>query len=296
MIGRAHEGAAILGPSRAVTFEVICAGEALWALSPARSGRRLRFRPSGGAVNAAVALARAGLRVGLAAAMADDASGRALVDRVGAAGVDVGGVTLARVPPGLVVVDQIEGASRVLAHRVEDHLPVMIPAVWSAPLLLLSGLSPALAPMAALCKAARAARREGAIVVVDVNARREVWAGHDARVIRAILGEASVVRASGADLAALACGPDALRAAMRRDATLVSTDGPGLAVATGPFGEVAQRPEAVSRVHLPGAGDAFTAALCAELVRSGGRGGGRAETWDRALRRAHASAMGLRPA
>jgi 2-dehydro-3-deoxygluconokinase len=291
MIGRATDRRAILGPARAVAFEVICAGEALWALSPTRSGARLRFRPSGGAVNAALTLAKAGVRVGLAAAVADDAAGRALVEKVGAAGVDVGGVSLARVPPGLVVVDEIEGASRVRAHRVEDHLPVTVPAAWSAPVLLLSGLSPALAPMAALCKAARAARREGVIVVVDVNARREVWASHDARVLRAILGEASVVRLSGADLAALGWWPGAVRAVMRKDAALVLTDGPGPAVATGPFGEVARPPEAVSSVRLPGAGDAFTAAVCAELARSGGQGE-RAETWDRAIRRGHAAARG----
>ena len=146
-------------------------------------------------------------------------------------------------PPGLVVVDELEGASRVLAHRAEDHLPVTVPAGWSSRILLLSGLSPALAPMAALCKAARAARRAGTLVVVDVNARREVWAPHDPRVLRAILGEASVVRCSTADLAALhLVGPDTLRAAMRRDATLVVTDGAGVAVATGPFGEVARAP------------------------------------------------------
>jgi sugar/nucleoside kinase (ribokinase family) len=61
-------------------------------------------------------------------------------------------------------------------------------------------------------------------------------------------------------------------------------------VAAGPFGEVAQRPEAVSPVPLPGAGDAFTAAICAELARSGGRDRERAETWDQAIRRGHAAA------
>ena len=189
-----------------------------------------------------------------------------------------------------MVVDEIEGARRVLAHRVADHLPVAVPAVWSARILLVSGLSPALAPMAALCKAARAARREGALVVVDVNARREVWAPHDARVIRAILGEASVVRCSTADLAALrVVGPDTLRAGHAAGgATLVVTDGPGVAVATGPFGEVARAPAAVSPRRLPGAGDAFTAAICAELVH--GEREEQAETWDRALRRGHRDA------
>jgi sugar/nucleoside kinase (ribokinase family) len=279
---------------------VICAGEALWAIALQGGARRsaaapLRFQPSGGAVNAALALVGAGVHVGLAAALADDTSGRALVARLSAAGVDTGGVALSRVPPGLVVVDEIDGGSRVLAHRAADHLPVAIPAAWSSQVLLLSGLSPALAPMAALCKAARAARRAGALVVVDVNARREVWASHDPRVIRAILGEASIVRCSSADLAAMQCGPDALRAAMRRGATLVTTDGAGVAVASGPFGEVARPPEVVAPSRLPGAGDAFTAAICAELVRAGDRVEEQAETWDRALRRGHAAARARLP-
>ncbi|XXR88225.1 hypothetical protein WME96_43635 [Sorangium sp. So ce406] len=49
------------------TLNVICAGEALWDLAPP-GGTSLRFRPGGGAVNAAVALARSGLRVGLVVA------------------------------------------------------------------------------------------------------------------------------------------------------------------------------------------------------------------------------------
>ncbi len=179
---------------------------------------------------------------------------------------------------------------RVLRFRPEDEPPVAVPAAWEARVLLLSGLSPALAYAAELCRAARAARRAGTMVVVDVNARRHAWAGQDPRAIRALLGEADVVRCSRADLAALGVDEAAMRAAARRGAVIVMTGGPGAAWATGPFGELAQVPRVVARVCPPGAGDAFTAAICAELARAGDPGADRADRWDRALRRGHAAA------
>ena len=64
--------ARVASPRVVSTLDVICAGEALRDLAPP-GGTLLRFRPGGGAVNAAVALARSGLRVGLAAALGDSA-------------------------------------------------------------------------------------------------------------------------------------------------------------------------------------------------------------------------------
>jgi 2-dehydro-3-deoxygluconokinase len=285
---------AMSAPGRAASFDVVCAGEARWDFTASMGTfgageARPRFRPSGGAVNAALALAQGGIRVGLAAVLADDAPGRALMARLEAAGVDVGGVALALQRPGILVVEPAGAGRRVLRYRAEDDLPVTVPPAWSAPVLLLSGLSPALAYGAELCRAARAARRAGTIVVVDVNARRHVWAGQDPRAIRALLGEADVVRYSRADLAALGIDAAAMRAASRRGAVLVQTDGAGAAWATGPFGEVAQVPRVVARTSQAGAGDAFTAAICAELARAG-EAGERADVWERALRRGHAAA------
>lgn len=82
----------------------------------------------------------------------------------------------------------------------------------------------------------------------------------------------------------------AVRAALRDDATLVVTRGAGAARATGPFGEVVRAPQAVAAREPRGAGDAFTAAVCAEFARAGDHGGERAEFWERALRRGHEAA------
>jgi sugar/nucleoside kinase (ribokinase family) len=272
------------------SFDVICAGEALWALAaPPTPAARARFRAAGGAVNAAVALARSGLRVGLAAAVGDDALGRELLAKVTAAGVDVGGVAFAPPRAGLVIVETA-GAHRIVPYRTDDEPPIAVPPKWAAQVLLLSGLSPALPHAAGLCKAARSARRAGSVIVVDVNARRHVWAGRDARAIRALLRECDVVRCSTEDLAGLGVDVATLRAAMRESAVLVLTHGAGVARALGPFGEIARAPEALATTDPVGAGDAFTAAVCAELARAGEHQPHRFDLWDRVLRRGHAAA------
>lgn len=275
------------------TLDVICVGEAIWDMA-ASTGERLRFRPGGGAVAAAVALAKDGLRVGLAAALGDHSPSRALVARVAAAGVDVRGVRLVPAHAGLVVLEAAGDAKHMIPHRAEDELPVEVPDGWEAPVLLISGVSPALAPMAGLCRAARAARRAGAIVVLDLNTRWHVWAGRDPRTLHALLREADVVRCSAADMFVLDLSEARLRAGMRPDATLVLTHDSGLARAAGAFGDIAVAPPSPDPAAAD-AGDVFIATLCAEIARDPAYVSDRPELWAHALRRAHeAAASALR--
>lgn len=263
------------------TFDVVCAGEALWSLdAPDRPGS-LHFRPGGGAADVAVRLSRAGFRVGLATALGDDSAGRALCARIAAAGVDVGGVTLAPPGRGLFFV-QGAGADRQVISHVGQERAFALPPGWQAQVLLLSGLSPVLAHAAALCKAARAARRAGSIVMVDVNARPQVWAGHDPRAVRSVLREADVVRCSAEDLVTLGLEPRAVRAAMRAEGVLVGGDLAGDAWAVGPFGDVVAPRPLEGPATLAGSGD-VTAAVCAELSRGGPAVLTRAHAWRRAL-------------
>jgi sugar/nucleoside kinase (ribokinase family) len=265
------------------TFDVVCAGEALWSLDVAQaSPQPLHFRPGGGAANVAVRLARAGLGVGLATALGDDVAGRALRARIAATGVDVGGVTLAPPAIGLFFVQGAGAEHPVITHAGQERA-FAVPAGWQAQVLLLSGLSPVLAHAAALCKAARAARRAGSIVVVDVNARPHVWAGHDPRAVRSVLREADVVRCSGEDMVTLDLDPVAVRAAMRAGGVLVSDDFTGAAWATGSFGEVVAPRAAQGAALLGRSGDALIAAVCAELAREGPAALTRADPWQRAL-------------
>lgn len=271
-------------------FDVICAGEALWSVDDVEARHPApRLRPGGGAVTSALALARQGLRVGLATVLDNDSFGRRLRDNLAAAGIDTAGVELAQPASGIVFV---RGGARQVVSLREQEQPVAVPAHWSSQVLLLSGMSPVVAHGAALCKAARAARRAGSIVVVDVNARWDLWVGRDARSIRMILREADVVWASAEDLFGLNMDAAAMRSALRPTAVLASSDGAGSAFASGPFGEVARTPGD----HLlppTGEGDAFATAICAELARAGKVEDGSAELWSRALRRGHEAATAL---
>jgi 2-dehydro-3-deoxygluconokinase len=285
-----HAISRVRGERPTKAFDVICAGEALWKLAaPATSlperARGLRLRPGGGPVKVALALASEGLRVGVATVLADDTFGRDCVERISASGVDVGGVALAPPRAALVRVDASGGANPLVSDANATP-PLELPAGWSSRILLLSGLSPVVSHAAALCKAARSARRGGAIVVIDFNASLHVWAGRDPRTIHMVLREVDVARCSFADLAVLGMDVGTVRAALRNDAVLVVSDGVGGAVATGPFGEVSFLPPPGER-PAAGSGDLCTAAICAELARPGERGESVRARWFRALQRGH---------
>src|SRR5262245_309711 len=94
-------------------FDVICAGEALalWQGEATSASTPLALRPGGGAVHAALALARlGGVRVALATILPDDRVGRALRKRIADAGVDVRAVALSP-PRRSIVIATSTGAS-----------------------------------------------------------------------------------------------------------------------------------------------------------------------------------------
>ncbi len=272
------------------SFDVVCAGEALWKLTTpdgvfSKKSPEVRLRPGGGPVNIALALAGEGLRVGLATVLTDDTFGRSCFERIAVSGVDVGGISLAQPRSGFVRVDA-NGSAAQLPTDAEEELPLEVPVGWTARVLLLSGLSPVVSHAAALCKAARAARRHGSLVLIDFNASLHVWAGRDPRTIQMVLREVDAARCSLADLAVLGTDLTAVRAALRPHAVLIVGDGSGGAVATGPFGEVAFLPPPGTRLRS-GAGDACTAATCAELTRPGEPGESASARWFKALRRGY---------
>jgi sugar/nucleoside kinase (ribokinase family) len=283
-----REGASVVEAARAArSFDVICAGEALWKVASGESratrspgGRGLE--PGGGPVTVALALAKRGLRVGVATVLSDDTFGREHVGRLAAAGVDVGGVVLARPRTGFVLVDASGGANQVPAEA-EEAPPMRVPAGWSSRLLFLSGLSPVVSHAAALCRAARAARREGTFVLLDFNASLHLWAGRDPRTILMVLREVDAARCSVADLATIGMDRGAVRAGLREGAVLVVGDGATGATASGPFGDVVFAPPAEVRRRPTGAGDSYAAGICATLARRGEPGESAGARWSRAL-------------
>jgi 2-dehydro-3-deoxygluconokinase len=264
----------------AKTFDVICAGEALYRLVPQGPRKPARVHPTRGAVSTAMTLAREGLHVGLATILPDDTVGRSLHDALAGAHVDVDGVVLDTRASGLFFVQR--GGQLVVRSREQDR-PVNVPPEWAAGVLLLSGVSPLVAQAAALCRAARAARRLGSVVVVDLNARWDLWKGADARAIRMILREADVVSCSGADLFGLNMDVPSLRSALRADAVLAMTDGLGNGFVWGPFDEVARVADRRPEPPRYQEGDALTSAICLELARAGGGALHRGALWTRAL-------------
>jgi sugar/nucleoside kinase (ribokinase family) len=221
-------------------------------------------------------LTASGLHVALVAVLEDDRRTRAVLEEMAACKVEVGAVKLVPVSTGLVVVD----ASGALSGLVSDRGrmgQVSIPPSWSSRVLLLSGLSPITSRLAALCKAARKARREGSTIVLDLVGRLRDWNGHDPRVISMLLREADVVCCSLFDLAAIGTDATTVRRAMRRTATLVlDHDDSGTAVGT--FGEVRVPSPAPSAAEI-------LAATCIEYARPGGPGETPAARWHRILRR-----------
>src|SRR5262249_34207012 len=136
---------------------------------------------------------------------------------------------------------------------------------WSAQVLLLSGLSAVTSKLAVFCKAARSARRDGAIVVLDAVGSLRHWTGCDARLTSMVLREADVVRSSYLDLAVLGTDATSVRRIMRPNATLVLSDDGGTTV-SGPFGEVRVPTRRASSAARDFA-ETCTAAICAELAQ-----------------------------
>lgn len=259
------------GSRAARSFDVICAGAS--SLDVANDGSKTRI--GGGAARTALALARRDLRTGVATVLTDDAAGRAVQKKVAATGVDVSGIVLAPSKNGLFFVRG--GALQSLATGKEEP-PVAIPEDWSSRVLLLSGMSPAVSSAAALCKAARAARRTGSIVMVDLHADWNAWKGQNWRSIRMILREADVAWASAEDLVGLNLDLVSARAAMPSRAVFV-THLAGRVSAHGIFGEVT----CSSKRGPVDTDDDIVAAIAFELVHAKGAVENDAAIWSRAF-------------
>jgi 2-dehydro-3-deoxygluconokinase len=283
-----------LSRSRRGRLDVLTAGEALWDLVAPDGARfedaaALALRPGGAAVNVATRLAAMGHVTALAATVGDDALGRALRARVAALGIDVADVVPSPVRTGLVVVE-VASPPRVVAYRTPGDGEARWRGARRPRVLVLTGITPSGPQASAWRRAADAASSSGTRVVVDINARARVWASaRTPRPALLVAGVAHVVRASTGDLRVLRITESALRTAMRPGATLVLTDGPRAAVATGPFGRSAVRP-AGRRGFAMGAGDAFTAALTAGLLDASDADLEGATFWRKILAAGHALA------
>jgi len=279
--------------ARGRTFDVICAGDTSFRLSSpfslfASAAAALRIRPDRGVVGTAIALATRGLRVGIATELTDDPLGRATVRRLMDGGVDVEGVTVRPLAGELLVA---RGAARghdlVASSPTDGGASFAVPQGWSSRVLLVAGSSPLVARAASHCRAARAGRRHGAVVVVELAARWHEWAGRDVRALRSVVREADVVVCTASDLRALGLDVGALREMLRASAVLVFVDR-DVTCAFAPFGQIARPVER----RASAARDADVAvSVCAELARAADPADSRPELWERVLGRAACGAL-----
>jgi 2-dehydro-3-deoxygluconokinase len=283
-------------PARGAVFDVLVVGETHWSVArTAEAGRAIQVRPGGGAVNTALALAQRKTHVGLVTIVENDALGLRLIDKLRATGIDTSGVTL-RVAGDVLLVRGERDAPLSSAKESKDELAV--PEGWMGSVVLLSTMSPALAITASCCRIARESRRRGALEVLDMNVRWDLWAGRDWRSWAMVLREADVVRCSFKDLGLLGTDVTEIRGCLRKNATLVVTHGAAPTQVFTAFGEFSRTCDVLEPKTPSGAGDRFTAGLCAELAKAPGsfHTWFRATDgdWDRTMGRAQAWALGHR--
>jgi 2-dehydro-3-deoxygluconokinase len=258
---------------------------------PLETAAALRVDVAGAESNVAMYLADHGVRARWISRLGDDALGRRVARAVGAAGVDVSGVTFdpAR-PTGLLFKDPQPPAApgpratRVTYYRRDSAASAMEPSLLeeqgprTASLWHLSGITPALSPSClALAGAAlgvkRAAGGPRPAVSFDVNYRPALWPEPPGDLLRGLADAADIVFV-GLDEAAALWG-----SAVREPADVRALlPGPRIVVVKhAAFGATAFHGGAVTLVPAlrvdvvepVGAGDAFAAGFLAELLNSG---------------------------
>lgn len=283
-------------------LDLVAFGEVLWDLldvSPRGRGSRRLFQcePGGAPANVVVGMARLGARAGLVSAVGRDAHGDALIGALRADGVDTRFVQRLPNRTGITFVFRDgRGEPSYLFYRHDsadlairaDHVTTPMGRARWALVGTSTWMTRALA--AATNRFLSVAEEGRARLVVDLNVREHLWPSRAAMhaAIERLAGRAALVKASDADLRALA-GPSArggredagLRWLARHapKATWLVTRGAGLASAVGPHGEVHEPARAAPCVDATGAGDAFLAGAMAAVVTAGANpGGARAES------------------
>jgi 2-dehydro-3-deoxygluconokinase len=258
--------------------EVVTFGETMAALrsaGPLRLGGSMNLSVAGAESNVAIGLARLGHRVRWVGRVGDDELGALVLRTLRAENVDVSGAVVddSR-PTGLILFEQrLSDVTRVLYYRSgsagsalddADLSAAMDPA--PAPVLHLTGITPALSVTAAQATRACAqrAREAGAIVSFDVNYRSRLWSAADARdALRPLALLASLIFASEAELALVAADP--ARGAAAAADELLGRGARAVVVKRGAEGATsytADLPRSVPArrvraVDVVGAGDAF---------------------------------------
>lgn len=264
--------------SKKRNLDVVTFGEILWDVYEVERGRFIR-ELGGAPANVSVNLGVLGISNAVVGGVGKDRFGDDLALFLEQNHVDTRFVLRFENRTGLAFVTRDEKGepsflfyrfnTADMAVRANDVTPAMGKAKWA-----LIGTSTMMSPE--LAKATRAflqsARKSKASLVVDLNVRAHLWKDREGmrRAIASVLDDAMLVKASTADLAALALGSETKALAWVRDhakkASIVITRGGGAADAIGAHGKISVKTEPKKCIDATGAGDAFIAGVLATLT------------------------------
>jgi 2-dehydro-3-deoxygluconokinase len=267
---------------------VAAVGETMAALAPAdgtglEAAEALRLDVAGAESNVAMYLAGHGVPARWVSAVGDDPFGRRVLARVADCGVDVSGVRVdAARPTGVMFKDPGPESTRVHYYRRGSAASALGPGVLAGPavrtatVLHLTGITPALSPSCrALAEAALAEPRERRPYAVsfDVNLRPALWDESPGALLHGLASRADIVFA-GLDEARALWGEHltdatAVRALLPEPRILVIKDGPRSATAFLHDTAVTVPALKVEVHEVVGAGDAFAAGFLAGLLHTG---------------------------
>jgi 2-dehydro-3-deoxygluconokinase len=263
--------------------QVLCIGESMALFVPAENGpahqvRNWKRTIGGAESNVACHLPALGVSSSWVSAVGNDPFGQALLDEIGAAGVDVGSVYVDPTrPTGLYVKESGAQGSPVRYYRTGSAASGMGPELLAdldldgVRVIHLSGITPALSDSClALVRAVLAAPRGETLVSFDVNFRPALWSGRDPGVLRELANAADIVLTGDDEALAVWGTGDAgeLRKALPGPRTLVVKHGErGVTLVEGDEPPVFAPALRVDVVEPVGAGDAFAAGFLAATLR-----------------------------
>lgn len=261
-------------------FDIVSLGEPLYELNRQPDGRYLPGF-GGDTLNVSIAARRLGARTAYVTRLGTDIFGDELLALMRHEGVDVSGVVLdPQAPTGLYFVTH-GPSGHVFTYRRSGSAASLITVADLSPDLLAgarffhaSGISQAISETAAgtVSAAMAMAKAAGARISFDTNFRPRLWGAEKALpCIAAAAAQADILKTSVEDCVALLGlrGPRDIASCflgLGARAVIVTLGPEGVALATA--SEFAHIPgRAVAAVDATGAGDAFTGALLAELLR-----------------------------
>lgn len=261
---------------------IVVGGEALIDMTPLSCGAEHGYVPrfGGSPYNVAIALGRLGVPVAFLGRLSQDFFGQRLLAHLTANGVDIRYLRVGAEPSTLAFVSLSAGCEAQYAFWTENsadrNVTLMdLPAVFDGPIQAFhfGSFSLMLEPVATTLERLRDRERASRVVCLDPNVRPALIGDSEAyrTRIEAWVHQADIVKVSQQDLAWL-CPDDPIEAIARRwlrtgPSLVVVTAGAEGAVGFTRADFVESSTPQVQVVDTVGAGDAFSAAMLAWLLR-----------------------------